>query len=420
MVVVAASSRNAGLSGLSVNVHRLHSACGALLGLTFDVPAMTVTIDDDDTDRADAICMVEDDDAPLPPLLDRSRSGGGTGSNEFRKGCSVSSLGLDFESQPTDSAHTDTAGTAGTAGTADTVRPDSQAAAETQTSQSSQSQNQGQGHLSLSLGLKQTNRRGGAEMQRFAQDLANMPHADLVALCFEQQRKLLKSDGVRKTNSLKVGRLQRRCNRLEKDVEKLRTDANDSFAVAKRGKQMPGRGGRFTVASWFSIGLRKSLSTIAATDFGLTAMVDISGQTVLRCEQKTSGALVHCFRLFMAEALDFIVTVGGNDPASCDGIPIRLHGVGPAKADPARDTLLDSQSQPLIPQVVDTLDLRSGDGSSAQWSLLTVAFTNDSTTSNIWRRKKLNILDCKVQWVNNFDALLKGDFEKAVVTRQCT
>ena len=56
------------------------------------------------------------------------------------------------------------------------------------------------------------------------------------------------------------------------------------------------------MTSWFAIGIRKCLSQVAAADFGLTTMVDVSVQTVMRCEKKTCAALVYSFR---AEALAY-------------------------------------------------------------------------------------------------------------------
>ena len=87
---------------------------------------------------------------------------------------------------------------------------------------------------------------------------------------------------------------------------------------------MDGRGARFSTSSWFSIGLRKCLSQVAATDFGLTTMTDVSGQTVMRCEQKTGAALVNCFHLFMAEALEAVASCQED---SCRHQELVLYGL---------------------------------------------------------------------------------------------
>jgi hypothetical protein len=64
--------------------------------------------------------------------------------------------------------------------------------------------------------------------------------------------------------------------------------------------------------------------------------------------------------------------------------------------------------------------LRDAATPSGQWSLVSIGFMNDATNSNIWRRKKLNVCDVKVQWISNFDALVTRDFTNAVNTRRCT
>ena len=253
--------------------------------------------------------------------------------------------------------------------------------------------------------------------------LQKKPH-ELVKLLLNERKKNNKLQSTKKDYLKQVKQLKRKCKRLEKekDLGQALVQANSQFAIAKRGKQAEGRGSRFTLSSWFSIGIRKCLSQVAASDFGLTTMTDISGQTVMRCEKKTCGALVHTFRLFMAEALGYAANCrhGNGDGAAQAGVSeaeVVLHGLPTDQ--------LEVEPKPVcckIAPVVSTEHLRStaGDDDDGRWSLISVGFMNDATNSNIWRRKKLNVCEVKVQWVSNSEALLEGNFAEAVSTKRCT
>ncbi len=145
--------------------------------------------------------------------------------------------------------------------------------------------------------------------------LLEMPQADLAKLCFDQTLALKRQQVSNNKQNNQIRSLKRKVGKMEKDMAKLTQRTNDklntdSFQVCKRGKQRSGRGGRFTVSSWFSIGIRKGLTQIAASDFGLATMCDISGQTVLRSEARTGAGIIHLFQMFMAEALDYAASCG--------------------------------------------------------------------------------------------------------------
>ena len=138
------------------------------------------------------------------------------------------------------------------------------------------------------------------------------------------------------------------------------------FEVRKLGKQKPGRGGRFSLQSKFSIGLRRSLTQIAAADFGIVALCDVSKQTVLRSECMTGAGVVKLMQVFVAEGLG-----------------------------------------------------RALDARSDNWQLFGTGFRSDATNSNIYRRKKLHVLEADVLFLAHYDKLREGDFDGAIKCRHC-
>ena len=65
------------------------------------------------------------------------------------------------------------------------------------------------------------------------------------------------------------------------------------FALTKKGKQKDGQAGHLSTSTIFSIGLRRCM-TRSAADFGVIAMYDFRGQTVIRREQRTAAGFTAC------------------------------------------------------------------------------------------------------------------------------
>ena len=98
-------------------------------------------------------------------------------------------------------------------------------------------------------------------------------------------------------------------------------------------------------------------------------MFDVSGQTVIRCEQRTAAGLLFCMRSHVSQGLDVALQCAA------------------AKSD--------------------------------DWSLMAIGHRADATNSSVWRRSKLHVLEASVMFVSDFDALRSRDFERAVSYRRC-
>ena len=209
-------------------------------------------------------------------------------------------------------------------------------------------------------------------------ELSSLSHADLVAKCTRQMCDLSKKDKKIKELQAKsrnlAGQLGRAKRQTALAVIKAKAAKDDCFAMQKLGKQKAGRAGRWSLQSKFSAALRRSLTNIAACDFGIVSMLDMSKQTVLRCEILTGSAIVNLTRNFSAEGLGSTLALesGSEEPVSEDNF--NLYGVG---------------------------------------------FTCDATNTNIWRRKKLHVLECEILFLSDPKKLSEGDFESAVSVRHC-
>ena len=467
-----------------MNAHRLQAACQATLNLTFALPQLTVTVedDDDDGDKCDnrgggdhnsnnqlvpweqvqqsQPSSFSSQPQPQPLLIDdddrdaRNNDNGNESQASQLSNCTtVAALSLVIADAPILDSGFGSGGNAGGGdGSSGSVNPtdlDSASASLTLSLEldSVEPQSQQQSQQTAATGVLRRHRH--RQLQRPRQllgsdtgtktavvaattkreQLLHMEHHKLAQLCLKQQNRLESISATRATYVKQNAKLKRTVARLEKEVSTLKDLSNQSFAISKLGKQADGRGARFSTSSWFSMGLRKCLTQIAATDFGLTAMVVISGQTVMRCEQKTGAALVFAFRLFMAEALESIAAIADATLRPMRKVEIILHGLANADAVDGLPIpiLVDDKAGPTAGHDVDEAEAAADATGSQQvvpltgpWSLLAVGFTNDATTSNIWRRRKLNICEVEVLWVQNFDALRTGDFGRAVARRRCT
>ena len=124
-------------------------------------------------------------------------------------------------------------------------------------------------------------RQTGA-VARSAQEFLQLEKHDLARLCLKQQRQL-------QGKNIRIRQLMNELSRAKRESKKTGTllarkssVEADPFIIRKLGRQHDGRGGRLSLPSMFSIGLRRSLTHVAAGDFGILAMADISQQTVIR------------------------------------------------------------------------------------------------------------------------------------------
>ena len=173
--------------------------------------------------------------------------------------------------------------------------------------------------------------------------------------------KLLRNSGRKKDRAL-----TKASNKLA--VASMNPEGVDeSFTLRKRGKGVDGRGGRLSMNSIFSIGLRRSCTSIAAADFAIVSMVEVSAQTVLRCELRTAACICQSMRLFVSSALDKCFE-----------------------------------------------HYRAG-----RWSLVAIGVRADATNSSVWRRSKLHVVEATVMYISNFKALSDGDFAGSISSRRC-
>ena len=210
-----------------------------------------------------------------------------------------------------------------------------------------------------------------AEMQRLEQ----LP-APVLA------RQLMQSKTNVSRKSVRVNQLERKVRNLQKqlatsksremkmqDALKLAVEEKNAFELQKLGKQREGRAGRWSLQSRFSMGLRCCLSTIAASDFSMISMVDVSRQTVLRAECITGASIISLMQSFCREGL--------------------------------------------------SLALECGAEQADKFSLFGVGYRSDATNTNIWHRKKLHVCEATVMFLNDPQRLLEGDFLGAMSQRSC-
>ena len=184
----------------------------------------------------------------------------------------------------------------------------------------------------------------------------------------QRARKTMTVKGLKNHTRRSDRKRERTQKALDKVLDKEEQSKTDSlFKVFKRGKGLDGRGGRLSLNSIFSIGLRRSCTSIAAADFAAVSMIDLSAQTVLRCELRTAAAICHSMRSFVSAALD-----------AC----FESHRCG-------------------------------------SWSVMAIGIRADATNSSVWRRSKLHVLESTVLFVSNHDSLASGDFLNSISSRRC-
>ena len=157
-------------------------------------------------------------------------------------------------------------------------------------------------------------------------------------------------------------------------------EQHNCFELTKLGKQKEGRAGRWSLQSRFSVGIRTCLCTIAAADFSVVSMQDISKQTVLRAQCLTGAAVVSLFRSFCAEGLAMFLKE--NDDAD---VEVQLQT----------------------------------DADACNFNLFGVGYRSDATNTNIWHRKKLHVCESTVTYLTDVKKLQEADFDAAMSSRSC-
>lgn len=269
-MAVNANSPNSGLDGLAVNVHKLREACQIVFNVSFQLPRMTVTIDDDEiksiTGNREVVVLDDDFEDVGGALMPRNL--------ELEDAEETQTFSQTSQSQPQScqswswpQTQTDSFGDG-----ADGAGVLSRAST---------------GRSSKGRGRGRTARQQTSQSLQL-QGLLAKPVHELAKMYIGERKKTERLESTKKQQLKEVLSLRRKCKRLEKDNKQLSQTlaVNNEWTIAKRGKGADGRGSRFTLTSWFAIGIRKCLSQVAAADFGLTTMVDVSGQTVMRCEKK--------------------------------------------------------------------------------------------------------------------------------------
>ena len=216
----------------------------------------------------------------------------------------------------------------------------------------------------------------GVDSRPTVAELQQLSRQELEQLCVRQADVIASSAlRIRSTQAklvqqrCKANAASRQASRSLKLAEKIKMNAGDPFSVMKKGKQKDGRGGRLSTQAIFSIGIRRCLTTISAADFGIVAMFDVSGQTVIRCEQRTAAAIQFCMRSHVAEGLDVAYQCSQGLPDA--------------------------------------------------FSLMAIGCRADATNSSVWRRSKLHVLEAGVLYIQDFTALKAGDFNAAANYRRC-
>ena len=211
--------------------------------------------------------------------------------------------------------------------------------------------------------------------------LLPMDHVELARLCVKKDDALKKRDEqmAKLRNELKKTRRLARKNeqvavksRQLLDLQKL-----EGFMVCKLGKAKDGRAGRLSLGSMFSIGIRRCLTNVAALDFGILSMTDISGQTVIRAEHRTASAIIYGMHCFFSEASE---------------IALEQHRMFLSASDSCKKN---------------------------HWSLTCVGFRTDATNSSVWRRKKIQVLECTGAFLSNESTGAAGNSQRAMKYRRC-
>lgn len=170
-----------------------------------------------------------------------------------------------------------------------------------------------------------------------------------------------------------------------------------------------------------------SLTSTSSSDFPKVVMVDLSRQTITRCEVAVCSALMartmafcrlvyHCFCRWSWEGQGDQAHAS-QQPQQQPNQPAEPAGAAsaeqPAAAD-ALDELVPLDQGDTDPAVLNDFHLPHDFMSSRPSAVVAgLSFQNDVTNSSNWRNKKLSSLEALISILRNVDALADGHFDKA-------
>lgn len=292
--------------------------------------------------------------------------------------------------------------------------------------------------------------------------LKHMSHADLVAFALRQCNQIDKHeqqlDAARKKlkcEKQRLRRLQVAHNKMNDKLIALKTPEHDELDVWR---------GRVRKLSWrgsISLGLRKSMATASATTFPNAALLDLSRQTVTRCEIMVGAFLISkavMFHRLIQALLQTLVSwnsdSGGREPSShCAFTSVVPYTdddnveVPPSTPDHSSSTLAANLSGGNLffcsGQVTSHeeamckdlgLPVPSEDGSAhallssvvggstasrKPFALGATFWSGDATNSSIWQKQKLQGLMTISAIMIDWQQLVVGEFGKAFKRMKC-
>ena len=203
----------------------------------------------------------------------------------------------------------------------------------------------------------------------------SQPH--LAVLAAQTSRELAKQ--LKRNKELQEKRRQEKraraseVARYEKRLKLVSADTASSLELSTSGKS----GKRLNIRSILALGLRRNFANIAASDFGLVVLRDMSASTVTRSELRTAAALVMDMRAFCNSCVEDLRAMC-SAPTPTPMLPENE----PDQTTIAREPHTSVSSSPL------------------PWKLFVTSLRSDGTNSSIWRREKLHVLDATVGIVN--------------------
>ena len=186
----------------------------------------------------------------------------------------------------------------------------------------------------------------------------------------ELSKQITKNRQLQSANKQLKRKLSTESGRFDKRVKTLaaQLEGRSSLELSTSGKT----GKRLNARSVIALGLRRNFANLAASDFGMVILRDVSASTVTRSEIRTAAALVMEMKSFcISNIVDFL-----DDPA---GVP--------------RPCLLDQGSKNISLH-------ESVSSNTLGWKLFITSLRSDATNSSIWKREKLHVLEAVVGVVN--------------------
>ncbi len=211
-------------------------------------------------------------------------------------------------------------------------------------------------------------------------DCRNLTNARLVVVAAQSSRELQKQITKNKQLVSSNKQLKRKLGSVTAQYEKkLKAITCENKSTTLELTTSGKTGKRLTIGSIMSLGIRRNFANLAASDFGMVVLKDVSASTVIRSEIRCAAALVSDMKSFCT--LNIIDFFKGDDD------------------DPI--AAITSPPRPLEISGSDSLNLhKSVSSSQLGWNLFIVALRSDATNSSIWKREKLHVLETVVGCVN--------------------